>query len=97
MDNSTQRSFADHISSETFKRAIAQLLNLVSTGTIALLASEVEPEYCHRQYISDYLLLNGIDVRHVIDKDTLRSHLLSPYAQRESAELIYDRVIQYQT
>lgn len=96
LDNSSQRSFADHMSSETFKRAIAQLLNLASTGTVVLLASKVEPEYCHRQYISDYLLLNGIDVRHVLDKDKLRSHLLSPYARRESAELIYDRVIQHQ-
>ena len=55
------------------------------------MCAERLPENCHRNLISDYLVLNGRNVWHLIDFDERREHLLSPAARRESRRLVYDR------
>ncbi|WP_455204906.1 DUF488 domain-containing protein [Kaarinaea lacus] len=86
-----QRGFADYMQSDAFSIAITQLLNLAQKGNTVLLCAEMQPEHCHRSLISDYLLLRGVDVKHLINEGHVISHQLSPSARRESHELIYDR------
>jgi len=85
------RGFADHMETETFKKAAAQLSRMAASGPTAILCAEREPENCHRSLISDYLLLQGLRVIHLITADQRREHLLSPQARRESAALVYNR------
>jgi uncharacterized protein (DUF488 family) len=86
-----RRGFADHMGTEAFKKAAAQLLVLAARAPTAILCAERDPEHCHRALIADYLLLQGVRVVHLIAPGEAREHLLSPQARRESAELIYDR------
>lgn len=85
------RGFADHMESETFLAGVGQLLRLASQSRLVLMCAERLPENCHRNLLSDYLLLNGRSVWHLIDSDERREHLLSPAARRESRRLVYDR------
>lgn len=85
------RAYADYMESDTFQKAAVQLMNLAATENIAILCAEKLPEHCHRSLISDYLLLQGLEVQHIIDLDNIVSHQLSPFARRESQQLIYDR------
>lgn len=85
------RAYADYMESEIFQKAAMQLINLAATGKTAILCAEKLPEHCHRSLISDYLLLQGLEVLHIIDQDNIISHQLSPLARRESQQLIYDR------
>jgi uncharacterized protein (DUF488 family) len=85
------RAYADYMESETFQKATVQLMNLAATGKTAILCAEKLPEHCHRSLISDYLLLQGLEVVHIIDQENIISHQLSPLARRESQQLIYDR------
>jgi len=85
------RAFADHMESEAFARAIAQLLGLARKAPTAILCAEHLPENCHRSLIADYLTLQGVSVMHLIDADEQREHQLDPRARRESASLVYDR------
>jgi uncharacterized protein (DUF488 family) len=86
-----RRGFADHMGTEVFKKAAAQLANMAGRGPTAILCAERDPEHCHRALIADYLLLQGARVVHLIAPGEHRDHLLSPQARRESATLIYDR------
>jgi len=85
------RGFADHMESEPFKKAAAQLIRIAASSPTTILCAEREPENCHRSLISDYLLLQGLRVIHLIGIDRRRDHLLSPQARRESASLVYNR------
>lgn len=87
------RGFADYMDSEPFPRAAAQIRNLADRGATAVLCAERDPLFCHRSLLSDYLLLQGVEVLHLIGPGEVREHQLRPEARRESAELIYDRVM----
>jgi len=86
-----RRGFADHMDTEIFKKAAAQLANMAAHAPTAILCAEREPEHCHRALIADYLLLQGARIVHLIAVGERRDHLLSPQARRESATLVYDR------
>lgn len=86
-----RRGFADHMDTEIFKKAISQFLSLVARAPTAMLCAEREPDQCHRSLIADYLILQGLQVVHLIDPGVSREHLLNAHARRESARLIYDR------
>lgn len=53
--------------------------------------AEPLPEHGHRRLISDALVLRGVRVMYLLDVTTLREHVLSAEARRESSALIYDR------
>ncbi|MCG6969582.1 MAG: DUF488 domain-containing protein [Gammaproteobacteria bacterium] len=84
------RAYADYMESDVFQKAAMQLMNLAASANTAILCAEKLPEHCHRSLISDYLLLQGFEVQHILDQDTINSHQLSPLARRESQQLIYD-------
>lgn len=54
------------------------------------MCAEADPMHCHRSLIADYLVLQGVKVLHIL-RDMILEHQLSPYARRESLQLIYDR------
>jgi len=85
------RGFADHMESDSFERASIQLVNLAMKANTAMLCAERLPENCHRSLISDYLVLKGLSVLHLLDGEDIREHQLSPHARVESAALVYDR------
>lgn len=86
------RGFADHMASDNFKKGAAQLINLASRSPTVMLCAERLPENCHRQLLSDYLLLQGVTVVHLLDPGMSREHQLSAQARRESSHLVYDRL-----
>ena len=91
LQNEGLRGFADYMDGPAFQRAITQLSGLAERATTAVLCAEQEPLHCHRSLIADYLTLQGMQVTHLIDNSTQRTHQLRPEARRESAALIYDR------
>jgi uncharacterized protein (DUF488 family) len=86
-----RRSFADYMDTEPFRKGASQLLTMATRAPTAILCAEREPEHCHRSLISDYLLLQGVSIVHLIRPGETREHVLSPEARRESAALVYDR------
>ena len=85
------RGYADFMETELFQKAVVQLIQLASSDNTAVMCAEKLPQHCHRNMIADYLLLQGVEVKHIIDATNVLSHQLSPMARRESAQLIYDR------
>lgn len=87
------RGYADHMDTDFFQKGVTQLINLAGQSTTAVLCAERLPEQCHRQLLADYLLLQGVTVMHLIEPGKQREHQLSAQARRESARLVYDRLV----
>ena len=89
------RGYADHTQTDTFKTGVARLKQLASDKPTCLMCAEREPMECHRSLLSDYLLLQGVDVQHINGVGHKSAHHLRPEARRESGQLIYDRLQQH--
>lgn len=85
------RGYADYMDSDTFKKAAVQLIGLARRAPCAILCAERDPLNCHRSLIADYLTLQGVEVRHLIEPGETHVHQLRPEVRRESQQLIYDR------
>jgi len=85
------RNYADFMESAVFQTGAAQLINLASRAPTAILCAERDPLHCHRSLIADHLVLQGIQVIHLVAPGHSHEHQLRPEARRESAQLIYDR------
>lgn len=91
LENDSDRAFAGYMDTDAFKQGAAQILNLARNSAIALMCAEQQPDHCHRSLIADYLLLEGVSVKHIVDIDNIQDHQLNPCARRESLTLVYDR------
>jgi uncharacterized protein (DUF488 family) len=85
------QAFADYMDCDDFKKAANQLISFASRTRLAIMCAEKIPDHCHRLLIADYLVLNGVEVKHIVPGNEIQSHILSSSARRESIDLIYDR------
>jgi len=85
------RNYADHMSSEPFRRAVGELEDLARGGKSALMCAERFFWKCHRRLLSDYLVARGWCVLHILGPGEVREHELSDMARiSDDGELIYD-------
>ena len=85
------RGYADHMDTDAFEKAAAQLVSLASHGPTAIMCAERDPDRCHRSLIADYLTLRGVSVLHLFAPDEVREHRLNPALRTESVRAVYDR------
>jgi len=93
LEKDSLRAFADYMDGDEFKRAANQLMDLSSKAPTVIMCAEKLPEQCHRILISDYLILQNVDVIHLLGEGNTQPHFLSSNARRETQSLIYDREI----
>ena len=85
------RGYADHMETDVFEKAAAQLVSVAFQGRTAVMCAEREPDHCHRALLADYLTLRGLTVLHLIARDEVREHRLNPALRTESVRPVYDR------
>ncbi|NIO43921.1 MAG: DUF488 family protein [Burkholderiales bacterium] len=91
LTSASLRAYADHMQTEEFRTAAAQLMALAGTTRLALMCAEKNPSRCHRLMIADYLSALGARVVHLIDHSERIEHCLSVLARQQGNVLIYDR------
>ena len=95
LSDPAMRGFADHTASPLFSGAIARLLGLAATTPTVLMCAEKDPRHCHRVFIADALLLAGVEVRHLLELNDVRRHVLSEGARlTEEGGVVYDSCVQ---
>lgn len=85
------RGFADYMQTDSFRKAVGQLLHMAEGRRCALLCAEKHPADCHRALIADYLTAIGVRVLHLIEPELTAEHRLDPAARWDGTMLIYDR------
>jgi uncharacterized protein (DUF488 family) len=83
------RVYADHMQSDVFQAAAAKLAALALEKRTAFMCAEQDFSRCHRQMIADYLVCQGWEVQHIVDKGILKKHALTPLVRCEDGKLSY--------
>jgi uncharacterized protein (DUF488 family) len=83
------RSYADYADSGDFAAALAELCAAAHERRTAYMCSEGLWWKCHRRIISDYLVVRGWTVEHIMPDGKLRAHELAPFARVESGRILY--------
>lgn len=84
------RGYADHLSSAEFRRDYETLLEGARRTPMAYMCAETQWWRCHRKILSDWLVVDGWDVVHLIRPGEHREHVLSRLARVSEGELVYD-------
>ena len=76
IDSPTYRAYITYLLiNEGARRYINKIVGFVKEGiTCCLMCCERFPWRCHRYYLSDFLLVLGINVFHIIDEKRLMQH-----------------------
>jgi len=90
LSNEGFRGYADYMESAEFKQAIELLINDAEQTKIAYMCAERLPWQCHRYLISDYLVMRGMHVVHLVAQGKTQEHTLNPITRIQNDILIYD-------
>jgi len=83
------RNYADHTMTEQFRGGIRRLLELADDGRVAVMCAEQLYWRCHRRITSDYLMVKGHTVTHILAKGKTEEHSLTGFAKNVNGELRY--------
>ncbi len=89
--NEQFRAYADHMTSEEFVAGVAELLEMASDESVAVMCSESVWWRCHRRLLADHLVLvHDVVVEHLFHDGRLTRHEPTPEARREGDHVVYD-------
>jgi uncharacterized protein (DUF488 family) len=84
------RNYADHMGTEAFRVAAAELLRLAAVKRTAIMCAERLFWRCHRRILSDYLAaVLGAEVIHILEPGKTADHTLTPGAVRTEYGIVY--------
>jgi uncharacterized protein (DUF488 family) len=86
------RNYADYMSTESFQTAAYKLSQLATLGSACFICAEIVPHRCHRSLLADYLLVQGFEVIHILDRRRTIAHELSRLASISEGRIIYNRL-----
>jgi uncharacterized protein (DUF488 family) len=88
-DSRSFHNYADYALSDEFEEGLDRLLELSKTQRCAIMCAEAVWWRCHRRIVTDHLLLRGIEVIHIMDKDKSTKAVLNPAAKVAGLKLTY--------
>jgi len=84
------RNYADYALTGAFRDGLQELTALAAGNTTAIMCSEAVWWRCHRRIITDYLLVAGLPVSHILGEKQIRAATLTPGAQpRADGSILY--------
>ena len=87
--NASFRGYADHMQTPAFAEGLAVLQALAAQRSTAIMCAEAVPWRCHRSLIADALVAAGVRVEHVLDRDRVQPHALTPFARIDGRRVTY--------
>lgn len=87
--NASFRGFADYMATPAFHAGLAELEDKARRQKTAIMCAEALPWRCHRSLIADALTVAGWHVYHIMSKNIVKEHTLTPFLRAEGGMLIY--------
>lgn len=87
--NISFRGYADFMQTKDFTENLLKLIALARENCLAVMCAEALPWRCHRNLISDALVVRRIRVEHIISKTSTISHQLNELAHVEGTKITY--------
>jgi uncharacterized protein (DUF488 family) len=80
-ENASFRNYADYAMTPEFRAGLTELRALAGERTCAIMCAEAVWWRCHRRIITDYLLVEGQDVRHILGAGHIDPATMTPAAR----------------
>lgn len=91
--NDSFRAYAAYMRSSEFSLALGELITQATEQPVAIMCSEMVWWRCHRRLIADHaLLLDGLDVRHLMPGGKVTPHQPTSGVRVSGNELVYDQL-----
>jgi uncharacterized protein (DUF488 family) len=74
---------------DEFREGVTKLLDVAPQKGTAILCAEGLFWRCHRRLVSDFLVVNGVTVQHIMPTGELRQHKLTNAAVIEGRQVTY--------
>jgi uncharacterized protein (DUF488 family) len=87
--NSGFRGYADYMQSNEFETGVQELIQLAKNNVTTIMCAEAVPWKCHRNLLSDALVVHGINVEHILSLKTRTPHVLNKSARVEGVRITY--------
>jgi uncharacterized protein (DUF488 family) len=89
LKNNSFRGYADYMQTQEFTDNLLKIVALARENRLTLMCAEALPWRCHRNLISDALVVRNIRVEHIISKSSLLKHELNETAHVEGTKITY--------
>jgi uncharacterized protein (DUF488 family) len=87
------RGYADYMQTPEFESALAELIRLFKEETAVYCCTEAVFWRCHRQLVSDALLVRGYRVGHIFNAAKVEEHKLTTFVKAEGTRLTYPTLL----
>jgi uncharacterized protein (DUF488 family) len=88
--NQSFRNYADYALTPAFRDGLAELRRIAAERVPAIMCAEAVWWRCHRRIVSDYLLVAGEEVRHILGAGHIDPARLTPGAEpAEDGRILY--------
>jgi uncharacterized protein (DUF488 family) len=88
--NEAFQAYADYALTPGFRTGLEELVELSREHVPAVMCAEAVWWRCHRRIVADYLLVGGVEVRHIMDHGKIEPATLTPGAEpRPDGTILY--------
>ncbi len=87
--NSGFRGYADYMQTPEFNVNLLKIVALARENRLVLMCAEALPWRCHRNLLSDSLVVHHVKVEHIISKESVINHELNELAHIEGTKITY--------
>jgi len=91
--NVSFRGYADYMQTAAFDSALGELVRLFSEQSTVYACTEAVFWRCHRQLVSDALLLRGFQVGHIFNASKVQTHKLTDFLKAEGLTVTYPSLL----
>ncbi len=91
--NSGFRGYADYMQTPEFKAALDKLIELIKEKRTVYCCTEAVFWRCHRQLVSDALLVRGFRIGHIFSPSKVEEHKLTKFVRAEGMCLTYPNLL----
>lgn len=88
-ENKSFRGYADYMQTKEFHENLLKLVALARENRLAIMCAEAVPWRCHRNLLSDALVVRRISVTHILTESSSTNHELNPSAHVEGTKVTY--------
>ena len=88
--NESFRAYGDHMLTEEFQAAAAEVLRWAEEKPTAVMCAEKMWFQCHRMLVSDYYTTHGNEVLHIVDDRPAKPHTLTREGHLVDGVLVYN-------
>ena len=91
--NSGFRGYADYMQTQEFTAALDELIRLIKEKPAVYCCTEAVFWRCHRQLVSDALLVRGYHIGHIFSATKVEEHQLTKFLKAEGTHVTYPSLI----